>query len=102
MFYYYMKTDNCCRDEHGSNLYSVVSDDASSIMDDDDEAGDLFASCQLYVDDPEVNTARGVEYDCRSVDVNSTEEELISLMSQNQRRYEAFHCPDPCVVHTLS
>ncbi|CAL1270013.1 unnamed protein product [Larinioides sclopetarius] len=102
VLYYYLKTDKCCRDEHGSHLYNVVSDDASSLIDDDDEASDLFVSCHLYVDDPEVNTASGFEYDCRSIDAISIEEERMSLMSQNHRRYEAFHCPDPCIVHTLS
>ncbi|KAF8795849.1 hypothetical protein HNY73_000301 [Argiope bruennichi] len=103
VLYYYTKTYNsCCRDEHASHLYSMAKDDASSLMDDEEASSELFTSCHLYVDDHEVNTASGFEYDCRSIDMSSTEEERTLLINQNQRRYEAFHCPDPCVIHTLS
>ncbi|GIY82168.1 uncharacterized protein CEXT_265881 [Caerostris extrusa] len=104
IFYYFLKHNFCCHDDYSRNLYSVVSDDARSFTEDsDDDPIDLFESCRLCVHDHEVNTATNeFEYDCRSTDVSLSEEEKLLFMQEKRRRHEAFHCPEPSIIHTVS
>lgn len=101
--YYFMKgSDSCCRNESARHMYSVVSDDADSFTDSEDDLSSLYSSCQLCVHEHEVNTASmDFDYDCRSIEDSLLVDERTVLLNENRRRSEVFRCPEPCSVHSL-
>ncbi|GFT45750.1 uncharacterized protein NPIL_28681 [Nephila pilipes] len=102
VYYFLQGSDSCCRNENASHMYSVVSDDADSFTDSEEDFRDLYTSCQLCVHDHEINTASiDFEYDCRSIEDSLLVDERTVLLNENRRRSEVFRCPEPCAIHGL-